>query len=148
LAISLFLIAGARPALLMNWTRPLRGPQSLLATSREVSYFADMGQWANRASYERSVDLTARSGCGLVGLDISENQLEYPFQVLLRARHAAVRFVHTGVENASARYVPAHAPQPCAVLCPDCIGNGKKLALYGSVGEPLVIGRFLLFLGK
>ena len=82
-----------------------------------------MGQWNNRASYLESVDRTARSGCTAVGLDISENQLEYPFQALLRERNPQVRFVHTGVANASARYVGADTLHPCAVWCPDCIGN-------------------------
>jgi hypothetical protein len=31
----------------------------------------------------------------MVGIDSSRNQLEYPFQVLLRERVADVRFVHT-----------------------------------------------------
>jgi hypothetical protein len=81
-----------------------------------------------------------------VGIDASENQLEYPFQVLLRQRVPAVRFVHTGVENPSVRYTEPKAPAPCAVLCLDCIANQKKIAMYQPVGEPLVIGRFLLFL--
>jgi hypothetical protein len=92
------------------------------------------------------VEAVARSGCGLVGLDISENQLEYPFQALLRERNRGVRFIHTGVENASARYYPVPMPRPCAVLCLDCIGNTGKIALYQGIGPPRAIGRFLLFM--
>ena len=103
-----------------------------------------MGQWNNRASYLESVDRTARSGCTEIGLDISENQLEYPFQALLRERNPRVRFVHTGVANASARYAAANAPPPCAVLCPDCAGIEKKVALYGAVGPPVTLDHFLL----
>jgi hypothetical protein len=146
--LALFLANNARPALFENWTRPLKGPRSLFATARDDNYFSDMGQWNNRTSYLESVDRTARSGCTLVGLDISENQLEYPFQALLRERNPAVRFVHTGVANASARYAAADAPAPCAVLCPDCIGNQAKIALYGDLGPPIEIGRFLLFLKR
>jgi hypothetical protein len=65
----------------------------------------------------------------------------------VRQRNPAVRFVHTGVENASARYTPANQPQPCAVLCPDCIGNQKKIGMYRTIGPPMEIGRFLLFVG-
>ena len=39
-------------------------------------------------------------------------------------------------------------PPPCAVLCPDCIGNRQKVALYREMGAPIEIGRFLLFLRK
>jgi hypothetical protein len=56
--------------------------------------------------------------------------------------------VHTGVTNASARYLSAGTPLPCAVLCPDCIANQQKIALYREVGPPIEIGRFLLFLEK
>jgi hypothetical protein len=142
--LSLFLVNNARPALFENWTRPLRGPHSLLSTARDDDYFSDMGQWNNRTSYLESVERTARSGCAEIGLDISENQLEYPFQALLRERNPAVHFVHTGVTNASARYADAGAPPPCAVLCPDCAGNQRKSALYGAIGPPIEIGRFLL----
>ena len=141
--VCLFLVSAARLPATENWTRPLRGPQSLFRTARDANYFADMGQWNNRASYLESVELAARGGCGLIGIDISENQLEYPFQVLLRERRPEVRFVHTGVENASARYYPTPPPHPCAVWCPDCAGNAKKLELYRSYGQPQVIGRFL-----
>ena len=148
LILALFLVNNARPALFENWTRPLKGPHSLLTTARDDNYFSDMGQWNNRASYLESVDRTARSSCTEVGLDISENQLEYPFQALLRERNPKVRFVHTGVANASARYAAAGAPPPCAALCPDCIANQQKIALYRGIGPPIEIGRFLLFLKK
>jgi len=146
LPVCLLLLANARLPLLENWTRPLRGPHSLWVETRDEAYFNDMGQWNNRASYLQAVGLTARSGCDSVGLDVSENQLEYPFQALLRERIPSVRFVHTGVENASARYYPDGPPRPCAVLCLDCIANRKKLELYTPIGEPIAIGRFLLFL--
>jgi hypothetical protein len=146
--VCLFLLANARLPLFENWTRPLRGPHSLFVAARADAYFNDMGQWNNRASYLLAVDLAARSACGTVGLDISENQLEYPFQALLLRARPRVRFVHTGVRNASARYYPPHPPRPCAVLCLDCLANQRKLALYTPIGEPVVIGRLLLFLPK
>jgi len=146
--LALFLVNNARPVLFENWTRPLKGPLSLWVTARDANYFSDMGQWNNRPSYLESVDRTARSGCTRVGLDTSENQVEYPFLALLRERNPRVRFVHTGVANPSARYAAAGAPLPCAVLCPDCIANQQKIALYKDIGPPIEIGRFLLFLAK
>jgi len=131
-------VNNARPALFQNWTRPLKGPHSLWTSSRDEDYFRDMGQWDNRASYMESVDRMARSGCDLVGLDISRNTLEYPFQALLRELRPRVRFVHAGV--------PGTAERPCAVLCLDCAGDEKKMAMYSGVGTPVQIGHFLLFL--
>jgi 4-amino-4-deoxy-L-arabinose transferase-like glycosyltransferase len=141
LALALFLLSGARLPLLDNWTRPLTGPHSLWHSRRDDDYFRDMGQWNNRASYVDAVDRVARAGCRLVAIDISENQLEYPFQALLREREPGVRFFHAGVFGA-----PPPPGQPCAVLCPDCAGNERKLQFYGHVGSTNEIGRFLLFL--
>ena len=137
-----FLAGGARLPLFQNWTRGLWGPNVAYEKTREDNYFNDMSQWNNRASYLDSVRLVSQSGCRIVGLDISENQLEYPFQALL----PATVFEHTGVENASARYADSRAPHPCAVICPDCIGNQKKIAMYRDFGPPIEIGRFLLFM--
>jgi hypothetical protein len=135
--VCLFLLMGARLPLFRNWTRPLTGPHSLFATSRDDNYFRDLMQWDNRASYLSAVDLTARSGCTTVGIDIGRNQLEYPFQALLRERTPAVRFWHVGV---------GHPARPCAVFCPDCAGGPGKLAAYSDIGPAIEIGHFLLFL--
>jgi 4-amino-4-deoxy-L-arabinose transferase-like glycosyltransferase len=145
LLLALFLVNNARPALFENWTRPLSGPHSLLVTSRNDNYFSDMGQWNNRDSYLEAVDRLARSGCTRIGLDISANQLEYPLQALLRQRVPDVRFVHTAVTGPAAKYADGSEHTACAVLCPDCIANQAKLALYARWGEPAEIGRFLLF---
>jgi hypothetical protein len=144
--VCLFLASTARLPLFHNWTRPLQGPHSLLATSRDDNYFRDMVEWDYRASYLPAIDLIARSGCTVVGIDIGQNQLEYPVQALLRERNPAVRFFHTGVENASARYTLPSQPRPCAVLCPDCADIPRKVALYSPIGPPIDLGRFLLFL--
>jgi hypothetical protein len=143
--LCLFLLSGARLPLLDNWTRPLTGPHSLFTSSRDENYFRDMVQWDNRASYFPAVELTAATGCTRVGIDISHNQLEYPFQAMLRERTPAVRFFHTGVENLTVRYTPLDTPSPCAVLCLDCAEDSRKVALYSPVGPPVQIGRFLLF---
>ena len=132
--------------LLENWTRPLRGAESIFKTGRNANYFADIGSMQNRDSYVKSVDLVARSGCDIVGIDTSKNQLEYPFQALLLQRNPAVRFQHVGVENASARYTENERLQPCAVVCLDCLGDEGKTAKYREIGPVTTVGRFLLFL--
>ncbi len=133
--ICLFLADTARLPALENWTRRLRGPGNLFVTPRDANYFNDIRQHHNEASYREAVDRVARSGCQRVGIDITVNQLEYPFQALLRERNPGVWFVHA----------PTPAPT-CAVLCLDCAGNPAKIAQYRGVGPPIAIGRFLLFL--
>ena len=144
--ICLLLLDKARLPVVQNWTRPLRGPHNLFVTPRDAGYFSDIAYMQNQNSYLRAVDLTARLGCRMVGIDISENQMEYPFQALLRKRDPAIRFVHTGVTNASARYYPAHRETPCAVLCLDCLHTPGKIELYRTLSPPIPIGQFLLFL--
>jgi len=133
--LCLFLLNNARPYLFENWTRPLTGPRSILRTSRDDNYFSDMQQWNNQPAFLRAVELVRQSGCGMVGIDNSIYQVEYPFQALLRQANPVVRFVHT----------PA-AVRPCAVLCLNCAGREDKVALYRDVGPPIAVDRFLLFL--
>jgi hypothetical protein len=146
LPVCLFLLANARLPLVQNWTRPLVGPQSLFHTSRDDNYFRDMTPWDYRATYLPAIDLTLRSGCNDVGIDINRDQLEYPFQALLRERNPAVRFQHTGVRNASARYEPADQPGPCAVFCPDCGWLPSEANLYRDIGPPIEFAHFQIFL--
>ena len=147
-SICLFLLSNARLALIENWVRPLKGLRSVLHTARNAQYFADMSQWNNQSSYWKSVDLLAGSHCGVVGIDIADFQLEYPLQALLRERQPAIRFVHTGVQNVSARYAPPVDAPPCAVACLDCAGDVKRLGLYADFPVAVTVGRFVILLPR
>ena len=144
--IAYFLADTARLPALENWTRPLKGPHNLWATTRDHNYFADMTLWNNEASYLDAVERTARSGCRDIGIDAGQNQLEYPYLALLLERDRGMRFMHVGVKNRSARYKPDPDFQPCVVWCPDCADIEKKVAMYRGIGPPITIGHFLLFL--
>jgi hypothetical protein len=148
IALCIFLLTGARAPVLENWARPLKGPHSVLHTSRDIQYFADMSQWDNRASYVKTVDLLARSHCNIVGIDITDFQLEYPLQALLRERNPAVSFMHSGVRNASSRYRQPIAGAPCAVVCFDCAGDAGRLALYREFGISFGIDKFVVLLSR
>lgn len=132
--LCLFLLNNARPYLFENWTRPLTGPSSLLSISRDQAYFNDMTQWNNRDSYLRAVELAAGTDCARIGVDITRNQVEYPFLALLRQRKQDAVIFHAGADKA------------CAVLCLDCAGLPDKIAAYSGIGRPISIGQFLLFL--
>jgi hypothetical protein len=147
-AVCLFLLSSARSAVLENWVRPLKGPRSVLHVSRDMQYFADMTQWDNRESYLKTVDLLAGENCNAVGIDITDFQLEYPLQALLRERNPRVEFVHSGVANASSRYAPSIAAAPCAIVCLECAGDGKRLGLYADFGVRVAVGRFIVWLRR
>jgi hypothetical protein len=114
LALVLLLLDTAKPYLFENWVRPLKGPNSILRTSRDDQYFNDVHFWNVQAKYLAEVDAAASSGCSLIGVDINNVQLEYPFEALLRERNPQVQFVHVNVTNASKKY--EKPVQPCRVV--------------------------------
>ncbi|MBL8177765.1 MAG: hypothetical protein JNK48_24015 [Bryobacterales bacterium] len=131
LGIVLLLLNNTRPYLKENWIRPLSGPNSLLRTARPDQYFNDMTPWNRKPAYLDSAGFVRNSKCAEVGLDIFHLQIEYPLQILLRRHNPAIRFQHTGVDNASSKYA-RNEPAPCAVICLSCLGNAAKEAAYSS----------------
>jgi hypothetical protein len=145
LVLGLFLLNNARRPLIENWTRPLKGPNSVFHTPRDSQYFSDMNQWNNQASYWKAVDLITASNCRTVGIDIADFQLEYPLQALLRERNPSIRFLHTGVRDASSKYLQPAGSPPCAVVCLDCAGDSARLQIYTSFPRSVLIGKFVVF---
>jgi hypothetical protein len=146
LLFCLLLLVGARLPALQNWTRPLKGPKSVFRTPRRDRYFADLGAWKNQTSYEKAAAVLAASHCRLVGVDITNLQIEYPLMALLRAKAPASLFVHTGVENASQRYEPPVAGSPCAIVCLDCVGDAQRTAHYVDYPYAVTVDKFLVYL--
>ena len=144
--LCLFLLNNSRPFLFENWTRPLKGSNSVLRTRREENYFSDMKPWHNREPFERAAELISRSNCNIVGIDSNGFQLEYPFQALLREKKPSVMFVHTGVNNASIKYAFRRPERSCVVLCMDCAGKPALLNRYHADGQATRIGEFVVFL--
>lgn len=145
IVLCLFLLDNAKHPLLDNWVRPLRGPGSVLHTPRAEKYFADMSQWNNAATYKKTVDALANMSCGTIGVDITNLQLEYPLQALLRERKSGTLFIHTGVQNVSMRYRQPVDASACAVVCLDCAGDAKRLLLYSSFRKSALIDQFVIF---
>jgi hypothetical protein len=147
IVLCLFLLNNTRPYLLENWVRPLKGPRSLLKTTRDDNYFSDMLQFDPnvRTDYQRTADRVLRSGCKSIGIDNSSFHLEYPLQALLLNRDPKVRFEHIGVRNRSAAY-RRESGEVCAVVCLACTGDESKFRAYAAIGAAEPIGRILLFL--
>jgi hypothetical protein len=143
--LCLFLLTTARLPSLENWVRPLRGPQSVWRVDRAHQYFADMVQWGDRLTYERTRDLLAGRSCATIGLDITNLPLEYPLMALLRERQPQTLFLHTGVQNTSARFRPPVNRAPCAVVCLDCAGDDRREALYSAFPRKTTVDKFLVF---
>jgi hypothetical protein len=145
IVLCLFLLSTARLPVMQNWTRPLRGPASILRVPRDQQYFADMVQWGNRATYEAALGVLSKNHCGTIGLDITNLPLEYPLMALMRERRPQILFVHTGVENVSRRYAPPIDAPPCAVVCFECAGDGRREILYAAFPRKTAIDKFLIF---
>jgi hypothetical protein len=139
------LLTTARLPALENWVRPLRGPQSVWRVDRAHQYFADMVQWGDRLTYERTRDLLADRSCATIGLDITNLPLEYPLMALLRERRPQALFLHTGVQNASARFRPPVDRAPCAVICLDCAADATREALYSAFPRKTTVDKFVIF---
>jgi hypothetical protein len=115
-ALVVLLLDTAKPYLFENWVRPLKGPHSILRTSPDDQYFNDLHAWNMQARTLEEVDAAARSGCNLIGIDINELQIEYPFEALLRERNPQVQFVHVNVMNQSKKYEKPDQSKPCCVV--------------------------------
>jgi hypothetical protein len=116
LALVVLLLDTAEPYLFENWVRPIKGPHSTLRASRDDQYFNDLHAWKMQAQTVEEVDAAARSGCTLIGIDINELQIEYPFEALLRERNPDVQFVHVNVVNQSKKYENPDQPKPCRIV--------------------------------
>ena len=144
-ALCILLLDGAKPYVLENWTRPLKGPASVLKMARSEGYFSDLKHYADPEDYRRSVAAILESGCRRVGIDTSWFDLEYPLQALLRGADASYTFVHSSVRNVSARYAQP-GPAPCAVVCLQCLHHPEKREEYRTFSRVVEAGTFLVFL--
>ena len=143
--LCLFLLTTARLPALENWVRPLRGPQSVWRVNRDQQYFADMVQWGDRPTYDRTRDLLVGRSCATIGLDITNLPLEYPLMALFRERQPQALFVHSGVQNISARFRQPVDRAPCAVVCLDCAGDARREALYSAFPRKTTVDKFVIF---
>jgi hypothetical protein len=144
-AFCLLLLNDARPALLENWVRPLKGPRSVFRVPRDAQYFSDLTQWNDEAAFREAVSIAGGSKCETVGIDIAHLQIEYPIMALLREINPGIRFVHTGVANASSRYAPPALGSPCSVVCLGCAGDRRRLDMYGQFPKSQAAGSFVVF---
>ena len=89
-----------------------------------------MSQWNVNRSYLKTVDVLARLNCDTIGIDMTDLEIEYPLQALLREKKPRTVFIHTGVSNVSSRYRQPVDATPCTVACLNCAGDAKRIELY------------------
>jgi 4-amino-4-deoxy-L-arabinose transferase-like glycosyltransferase len=116
--IGALLLVCSLPWVLLNATRPLVGPESVLATPRLAQSFA--ARPALLAPLTEAARAVAATGCRRIGLMIGPDDPEYLLWAALRAGGAAPeRVEHVGVTNRSARKAsepPFSGFAPCAVI--------------------------------
>jgi hypothetical protein len=134
------LLVLATPYVLWNSARPLtawtagdllvRSRRDIWHVDRDSMYFSN-GPWL-LDSYTNAARFVKSTNCTAIGLLMGENDLEYPFWVLLHAGDTrAVRIEHVGVEAAwgSTNY-PLGPFRPGVIIRSD-----------GKFGRELVVGR-------
>jgi hypothetical protein len=106
------LLVGALPYALNNTARPLVGPRSVFAVSREEQYFAN--QRALLEPFLTAREALRATGCTRLGLLAEGNDWEYPLWVLTRGLPLPIAIEHVGVENASGGL--SRPFQPCVIV--------------------------------
>ena len=130
LAVCLFLVNNARPALFENWTRPLQGSaQPLRHRPRRQLFHRHVAVEQPRllpGIRGPHGALRLRRWSASTSARISSSTPSRPCSA------SAIR------ASASSTPCPASASaeRPCAVLCPDCIANQQKIALYRASDRP------------
>jgi hypothetical protein len=122
----LALLALALPWTLINATRPMLGPSSVLATPRLRQYFAEVPGAAG--PFLRAAGAAGGDGCRQIGLKIRADDPEYLLWVALDAEGSgSSRLQHVGVGNRtdtlSAR-PPFSRFAPCAAIAFTAEGGG------------------------
>jgi hypothetical protein len=117
-AIAALLLFCSLPWAVLNATRPLIGPESVLATPRLAQSFA--ARPALRAPLAEAARAIAASGCRQIGFEIGPDDPEYLIWAALAAESAAPeRLEHVRVTNRSAKLSsqpPFGSFAPCAVI--------------------------------
>jgi hypothetical protein len=126
------LLLAAMPWVLLNETRPLVGPQTVLQVPRERQYFVVLPDLETPLTWA-AAEATA-SGCQRIGLMISQDHWDYPLWVLLHGGHTPshVRVQYVDVAGPSARL--AESGSVCAIIStreldkPELSTNGQHYA--------------------
>jgi hypothetical protein len=115
---SVLLLLAAFPWALVNATRPLLGPSSVLSTPRLGQYFAEIPE--SEPAFLAAARSAVSDGCGRIGLELrADDPEELLWMGLDRAAPGPRRVQSVGVRNRSAALSekpPFAGFEPCAVI--------------------------------
>lgn len=117
LVLSAVLLVSMVPWAVYNQARPLVGPRSILAFTRDQQYFTNRPSM--RSAYRGAVEYLGQRDCGHIGLISTVDGWEYPLWPLLTpAVSSPVQIEHVNVTNVSAPRAGAPKSQfePCAMV--------------------------------
>lgn len=155
---AILLLLWALPFVIANRTRSLI-PWSRLTHvyhPREVLYFSD-GHETEASTNIAAAEAVNRSNCGQVAIDayVEDPAIKhsptslyiYPLLALIHADGRTRTVWYTGVENLSSKYASQHIrPDPCTVICLDCVDVKRKWDQYQRTGgQTSVFGHIVIF---
>jgi hypothetical protein len=99
-SLMVLLMVTTLPWVLLNWSRPILGKNSIFTTSRIEQYFKNRPTLAD--PYIKSAHILADMHCSDVGLLLGGDDWEYPLWMLLREKATSSIYVeHINVSNVS-----------------------------------------------
>ena len=126
-----FWILYAGPYVLLNESRPLAGPDSILARDRADMRFTDRSY--HKVPFLKAAEVAVLSGCNRIGLANITDGYDYPMMTALQQLRPDVRIKYMNPLAETTRFEQQSTKwSPCAVVCIGCGNKPDTWATYQS----------------
>jgi 4-amino-4-deoxy-L-arabinose transferase-like glycosyltransferase len=131
--IPVILILGASPWILLNWARPLIGPQNVFITDRTTQYFRNQSLGPDYLGTIGFISNPTSQQCQRIGLYSDSSAPEYLWWILLKQEIGTNILIESvNVENVSKRkYADFPEFTPCLVIAVNSI-QPETMAVEGT----------------
>jgi hypothetical protein len=132
--LGMILLLGATPYVFANTSRPLiaaYGP-GIFSSPRADLYFRSRGDLLS--SYPAAAQFAESQNCDAIGLVMTQNQFEYPLQILLGNMNGSKPVRVVNVTNVSRRYANTGDDAVPCIICPECSRQRNWPALISQFG--------------